>query len=116
VVVGQHLAEGGHADAPVPRHARGFLQARADAHFGDTARPVLAARAALVAEAAQIAAAVVADVAETRDVEAAGAASGVIPVLETVDDALRAGLEVMVHDVVAQLAGRRPQPALPHVG
>src|SRR5690606_38446146 len=115
VVVGQDLAEGGHADGPVAGRAQRLLQPGPDPQFGHGPGPALPACPALVAEPAQVVAPVAADVAEARDVEAAGTASGVVLVFKAVDDALGADLEVVVHDVVAQFAGRGTQPALPHV-
>src|SRR5690606_23519185 len=116
VVVGQHFAEGGHADGPVAGRAQRILQPGPDPQLGHGPRPALPACPALVAEAAQVAATFATDVAEAWDVEAAGAATRVVLVFVAVDDALGTDLEVVVHDVVAQLAGRGTQPAFPHVG
>src|SRR6185437_13062164 len=64
VVVRQHFAEAGHADAPVTGHGQRLLQVGTDVQLGDLARPPRATGTALVAEAAQVAALVSGHVAE----------------------------------------------------
>ena len=62
------------------------------------------AGAALVAEAAQVVALVLADVAIARNVDAVGPAAGVVVIVEAVDERAGADVEMMIHDVAAELA------------
>src|SRR5690606_20728031 len=104
VVVRQDLAEARHADGPWPRLAQRFLERRTDAEFGHVARPALAARAALVAEAARVLAGIAVDVAKPRDVEPGRPPAVDDAIGEAVDAAGGADAEVVVHDVVPELA------------
>src|SRR5438067_260357 len=82
----------------------GFTQL-ADAELRDRTRPPLAARAPLVAEAAQVRALVAEQVAEARDVEARRPVAEVVLVVEPVEQRVGAEPEVVVHQVVPELSG-----------
>src|SRR6185436_7833110 len=86
-----------------------------DTQFGDGARPPLATRASLVAEATQVVTLVAEEVAIARDVKPGGAVTEGRLVLHPLDGALGAGAEMMIHQVVPQLAGTASQPARPDV-
>ena len=89
-VVRQHLAERGGADRPRrPASPSSSLNCAADAELRDRARPALAARAALVAEAAQVVALVAEQVAVARDVEAGRPAAVVVLVVQPLERAAR---------------------------
>src|SRR5438067_498343 len=114
-MVGEHLPEGGSSDAPRAGLGHGILERAAHPELGDRARPPLTAGASLVAEAAQVRPLVADQVPVARDVEAGGSPTIVILVIEPLDPALRTHAEVVIHQVVPQLSGARPQPAGPHL-
>ena len=99
-----------------PGSATASLNAAADPKLRDGARPAVAPRAALVAEAAQVLALVAEQVAIARDVEARRTPAVVVLVLESLELPVRADAEVMVHEVVAELAGAAAESSGPHVG
>src|SRR5690606_25156677 len=111
----QHLAESRAADRPLPGLGHAVLELGPDTELAHGALPALAARAALVAESAQVLALVVADVAIARDVIARRASAVVVAVVEAVERAFGADAEVVIHEVVAELAGARAQAAGPDV-
>ena len=114
-MVGQHLAETGHADGPVAGTRQRLLHVGTDVQFGNLALPALTAGRTLIAEAAGIGAFLAAQVAEAGDIEARGATAEVILVVKPLDPALGADAEMVVHDVVAQLARGRSKTAVPDI-
>src|SRR5690606_28267720 len=107
VGIGQHLAERGRADAPRPRPRRLVLVSAAETELRDRALPSLPARAALIAEAAQVLAAVAEQIPVAGDVEAGRPAAVVVAVAEALDLALGAAAKVVIHQVAAEHAGAR---------
>src|SRR5690606_28582725 len=111
------LAERSSADAPFAGLAERVLEALADAELGHAALPVAAARRPLVAEAARVFPLVTEQVAVARDVEA------VRPPAEVVlrgergvgEPGRRPDLEMVIHQVVPELAGAAAEPVRPHV-
>src|SRR5205823_12179350 len=83
-------------------------QLHAEPPSAGPAPPPLAARAALVAEAAHVVAArgVVAEVPEPGNVNAVGPIALVVVVEQSLDAAARTRQEVMVHQIVAQRPAR----------
>src|SRR5690606_6029385 len=116
VGIGQHLAERGRADAPRPRPRRLVLVSAAETELRDRALPSLPARAALIAEAAQVLAAVAEQIPVAGDVEAGRPAAVVVAVAEALDLALGAAAKVVIHQVAAEHAGARAQAVGPDVG
>src|SRR3989344_3133042 len=102
--VGQDLAEAAQAEHPRARLAERGLAL--GAHARDGAVPALAARAALVAVAAQEIGpgrGLVTEVAEARDVDAVGPAAGIVAVEIARDLGHGAHAQVVIHDVAADL-------------
>src|SRR5690606_33977829 len=114
-MIRQHFAESGGADRPAAGLRHLVLEIGADAELADRALPALAARAALIAEAAQVVATFPEQVTVARDVKARRAAAVIVAVLEPVERALGADPEVMVHQVVAELTGAAAEAAGPDV-
>ena len=115
-MVGEHLTERGATDRPAPRLRHLVLERAADPELGHGARPALASRAPLIAEAAQIVPLLPVQVAIARDVEPGRAASVHVLVLVPVEVSLSADPEVVVHEVVPQLPRTAPEPARPDIG
>src|SRR5690606_36979597 len=107
--------ECGRADRPGTWLRHLVLELPTHSELGDRALPPLAAGAPLIAEAAKVVALLPTEVAVTGDVEAGGPATVVVLVLEAVDGARRTAAEVVVHQVVAQLAGAGAQAVRPDV-
>src|ERR1051325_6874348 len=114
-MVGEHLPEGRGSDAPRARLGHGILERTAHPQLGHRARPPLTAGAPLVADAPQVRPLVAEQIAVARDVEAGGSPAIVILVIEPFDRTLRTHTKVMIHQVVPQLSGARPQPVGPHL-
>src|SRR5690606_3809254 len=115
VVMGQDLAEARHANRPRTGLPQLFLERRTDTEFGHLPRPALPARTALVSESTRVFALVAADVAEPRNVEAGRAAAVHDAIGEPVDAALGPDAEVVIHDVVTELARAAPESVRPDV-
>src|SRR5688572_25181587 len=102
----QDLAEREAADLPSARLRGAVLERTAHAGLAHRALPALTARATLVAEAAQILALLAGQIAEARDVEARRPVAEVILAVQHLvhEKAFGAGTEVMVHQIVTELA------------
>src|ERR1051325_8534094 len=93
-------------------HGPGWAMASLNAPPTPSSAP---AGAPLVAEAPQVRPLVAEQIAVARDVEAGGSPAIVILVIEPFDRTLRTHTKVMIHQVVPQLSGARPQPVGPHL-
>src|SRR3989440_2084709 len=105
VGTGQALTEPGHAHGPAARVVQLAFELHAEPGLPGAARPVLAARAALIAEPAHVVAAarrLIAQVAEPRHVDAVGAVPLVVVVQQALDRPARTSAEVMVHQIVPE--------------
>ncbi len=116
VVTRKHLAERGGTDRPLTGLRHAVLEVGTDAQLGHRSSPTLTAGTSLVAETPQVVAAVAGQVAIARQVEAGGAVAVDRLVVESVDAAPGAQSEVVVHQVVSQLARTASQPVGPDVG
>src|SRR5690606_31620478 len=114
-VIRQHLAERRRPDPPAARLGDPILERGADAELADGAIPASPARAALVTEASQILASVAEQVPVARNIETGRPAPVVVTVVEPFEIAVGTDPEVVIHQIVAELAGARPEPAGPYV-
>ena len=99
-MIGEHLAEAGGTNRPLPRLGHRVLELCAHTQLGHRARPPLAAGTALVAEAAQVVALLAREIPIARNVEAGRAPPGVILVVESLELARCTTPEVVVHQVM----------------
>src|SRR5688500_5156464 len=114
----QDLAECHAADLPRAGLRRAILEVAADAGLAHGPLSTLPSRAALVAETAPILAPVAEHVAEPRNVEPCRAIAEVVLAVQLLvdEEAFGADAKVMVHKIVAELAGARAQSLGPDVG
>src|SRR6185503_352724 len=102
----EDLAERRGADLPFAGLGGAVLECAADTELAHRALPAAPARAALVAEAAHVLAPLAADISVTRDVEARRPIAAVVLAVQLLVDqeAFGAGAEMVIHEVVTELA------------
>src|SRR4029077_7556409 len=102
-VIGQHLGEGCRTDVPGAGHRHIVLELGSNAQLGDCSAPILPSRATLITEAAEVLSLVPEQISIAGNVEPIRTATEDGLVIQSLESALRAGAEVMVHQVVTEL-------------
>src|SRR6266481_5941974 len=115
-VIGQHLGEGRRTDVPGARHRHIVLELGSNAQFRDCSSPVLPSRATLITKAAEVRSLVPEEISIAGNVEAVGTATEDRLVVQALESALGAGAEVMIHQVVTELARAAAESTGPDVG